>query len=178
MLSVSLLNALNISVTSNSSFDVIDVLHNFIALYAVFCSVLLCSAMPRYVLLCAVRMIQVARQEGLNVEQNAAEILVEQVRFINPFTLILPYPVMPCPALHCPTMPHLTLLLLYCTLLYFTLPYLTLPYLTLLYFTLLYLTLPYLRWAATSDRCCTQCRCGGPRVKSWHTGSSRTAWGA
>ena len=86
------------------------VLHSLIALYAVFCSVLLCSAS-----LCAVRMIQVARQEGLNVEQNAAEILVEQVRFTNPFTLILLYPSMPCHALPChailcPVLPCVTYL--------------------------------------------------------------------
>lgn len=39
-------------------------------------------------------MIQVARLEGLNVEQNAAEILVEQVRF----TLLLAV-TLPCHAL-------------------------------------------------------------------------------
>ena len=52
-------------------------------------------------------MIQVARQEGLNVEQNAAEILVEQVRVTRllaltpPATLCAAPLALHCPALHC-----------------------------------------------------------------------------
>ena len=128
---------------------------------------MLCSAW-----LCAVRMIQVARQEGLNVEQNAAEILVEQVRFTNPFTLILPYPTLPYPtqpypAMPCPALRDLSppLHVHSFSIIYSPLSFLSphqvvsahisrrttayslpptqpLPYLTLPYLTLPYLTLP------------------------------------
>ena len=62
-------------------------------------------------LLGSLRMIQVARQEGLNVEQNAAEILVEQVCFtrllaLTPSATLCATPVaLPCTALFYPKLP-------------------------------------------------------------------------
>ena len=70
-----------------------------------------------YTLFGSTRMIQVARQEGLNVEQNAAEILVEQVRTSDPstrpnaschFMRNSPCPALPCLALPCPKLPCLS----------------------------------------------------------------------